>query len=147
MPKENDLRADSLDKLCASSGFADSFQEHSTDLWEFRNWFKGVESKIIATEDARFELQQSVSSSTPTTTASSEEIWTDLVANAVERFGDVVVPSHDTALVIIPVTDQTIAGLIDEGGAVHTLLKDRLAQDMGFSLINEEHLNRWMSEQ
>jgi transglutaminase-like putative cysteine protease len=147
LSEEGGLRERRLNALCVSPELADTFLEKIEELWGFRNWFKSIESKLSGTEDGRFMQARSVSRSTPTTTVSSSEIWDELCSDAIGRLEGLVELSDDDVLVIMPVTDQTSAGLGGLSDAIHAMLKECVLEELELRLVNEERLERWMTEQ
>jgi hypothetical protein len=138
LPEENQLREAHAQKLCASQELAVTFLAKSRDLKGFRNWFKDNESRLRPNGNGQFELaQQAASSEIPITTDSSSQIWTDLVPEVVQRW-EATVPLHeDQAVVIMPVKDQTSAGLGERREALLSAIKQRVARHVGVSVIDE----------
>jgi len=148
LPEADQLRETTVRELCLSSDLADTLLKESRDLWGFRNWFKSNESSLMPAGEGRFKRITSVTKrETPTTTASSSKIWMDLVPEAVHRLGESLDLTEEKTVVIMPVTDQTLAGLGGRRSSILSALKERVAQETGAKLIDEDRFDRCMEEQ
>jgi len=70
----------------------------------------------------------------------------DLVPEVVNRLGEAVEMNEDKAVVIMPVQDQTLAGLGERCSSILSALKKRVSQETGVKLIDEDRFDRWMEE-
>ena len=55
--------------------------------------------------------------------------------------------NEDQAVVIMPVKDQTLAGLGERRGSILSALKQRVSHELGVQVIDEDRFDRWMEEQ
>lgn len=147
LPEADQIRKTHARAICASQDLADTLLERSRDLYRFRNWFRSNESSLIPVGEGRFKLsQRAVKKEPPITTASSSQIWQDLVPEVVNRLGESLEMNEDKAVVIMPVEDQTLAGLGERRGSILSALKERVSQETGVRLIDEDRFDRWMEE-
>jgi hypothetical protein len=136
------MRETCVRRLCASEDLADTLIERSRDLYRFRNWFRSNESSLVSAGEGRFKLtQRAAKKEIPITTAASSQIWADLVPEVVDRLGETLEMNEGTAVVIMPVEDQTLAGLGERGSSILSALKGRVSQDLGVRLIDEGHFD------
>ncbi len=147
LPEPGGKRESCIRGLCASEDLADTIIDRSHDLYRFRNWFRSNESSLVSAGEGRFNLtERAGKKEIPITTASSSQIWLDLVPEVVNGLGETLEMDEDTAVVIMPVEDQTLAGLGERGSPILSALKERVSQDLGVKLIDEDHFDRWMEE-
>lgn len=141
------LRATSIRELCLSSELADTILEESRDLSDYRDWFRTYEARLVPAGEGRFELsQRDASPKTLTTTASSSQIWMDLVPEVVSRAEESAGINGGKTVVVMPVTDQTVAGLGTQRDSILAALKDRFSRLSGVTVIDEIRFNGWMEE-
>jgi poly-gamma-glutamate capsule biosynthesis protein CapA/YwtB (metallophosphatase superfamily)/transglutaminase-like putative cysteine protease len=142
------LQETCIRQLCLSSDLADTILKESRDLYDYRNWFRSYESRLVPGGEGRFELSQKNSSPrTLTTTASSSRIWADLVPEVVSRAEESVGITDGKTVVVMPVTDQTLAGLGKRRDTILAALKDGFSGLSGVTVIDEVRFNDWMEEQ
>ncbi|MCH5374157.1 MAG: serine hydrolase, partial [Planctomycetes bacterium] len=104
LPEADQIRETSVRKLCDSWDLAETILDNSRNLKTFRNWFKSNEARLVPAGNSRFELvQRSGKQQTATTTASTSQIWMDLVAEAVRLWRDSPDRIAGKAVVIMPV--------------------------------------------
>ncbi|MCP4592320.1 MAG: CapA family protein, partial [bacterium] len=120
----------------------------SRDNYDLRNWFRSNESKLVPAGEGRFKLAENATKKkTPSTTAPSSKIWMDLVPELVNRLGETPKIDEAKSVVIMPVEDQTPAGLGDESrGSILSALKERIAEELGVTLLDEDRVDQWMEE-
>ena len=148
LPETDQLRETCVRELCLSPDLAGIALERSRDLYRFRNWFRSNESSLLPAGEGRFKLTpHAATKETPTTTASSSTIWTGLVPEVVNRLRESVEMTKQKSVVIMPVTDQTLAGLGGQGGSILAALKEGVSQETGVKLIDQDRFDRWMTEQ
>lgn len=147
LPQANGVRETCLRNLCSTSDLASTFLQESGDYQGFRNWFRDNEWSLVPDGGKRFDLAEpDKSRNTPTTTASSSQIWSDLVSEVVDRVRLAVLMASGDAVVIMPVTDQTSAGLGERRASILAALKARVAQECGTKMIDEIRFNEWMEQ-
>ena len=147
LPEAGRMRERCVRGLCASQDLADTLIERSRDLYRFRNWFRSNESSLVSAGEGRFQLtQRAAKKEVPITTAASSQIWADLVPEVVDRLGETLQMNEGTAVVIMPVEDQTLAGLGERRSSILSALKQRVSRDLGVRLIDEGRFDRWMEE-
>lgn len=147
LPEADHLRETCIRGLCESTELADTLLEKGRDLYAFRNWFRSNESNLVSAGDGRFMLSEpKTARKTATTTASSPEIWINLVPDVVARLGDSLSGDKKAAVAVMPVIDQTLAGLGGMGASVLSAIKDGAAKDLKVRLVDEERFDRWMTE-
>ena len=148
LPDADQLRATQVRALCASSELAETILEKSRNLRDFRNWFRSREARLVPIADGRFQLAPAATKpETATSTAASAAIWQDLVADVVPGWEDAWKPSRDKAVVVLPLTDQTAAGLGERRDAIQAALQQRLAANAAIRLLDADRFDRWMDEQ
>ena len=147
LPETDQLRETRIRELCLAPDLADSLLEKSRDLYGLRNWFRSNESNLVPAGEGRFKLTSATKKEIPTTTASSSQIWLDLMPEVVDRLGESLDATKETSVVIMPVTDQTSAGLGGQCSSILSALKERVSQETGARLINEERFDICMEEQ
>jgi poly-gamma-glutamate capsule biosynthesis protein CapA/YwtB (metallophosphatase superfamily) len=147
LPEAKGIRRATTEELCDGPELADTVLERSRHLFRFRSWFRDNESDLIPTGDGRFKLtKKPKKTEVPTTTASSSRIWTDLAAELVGRLVESMELTKDKALVVMPVEDQTLAGLGDKGISLHAELKNLISHHTHVKLIDEVGFDRLMEE-
>ena len=148
LPEADQLRETCVRELCLSPDLADTLLEKSRDLYGFRNWFRSNESNLVPAGEGRFKLAKIATEQEekPTTTvASSSKIWMDLVPEAVNRLGESL--DVTKAVAIMPVKDQTMAGLGGQCSSILSALKERISQEMGVKLVDEDRFDQCMRQQ
>ena len=141
------LRTTCIRQLCQSPELAETVLEESRDLYGYRNWFRSHETRLVPVGDGRFELsQRAASAKTPTTTASSSQIWMDLVPEVVSRAQESAGINDGKTVVVMPVTDQTVAGLGKERESILAALKHRFSEQLGIKVVDEVRFNKWMEQ-
>ena len=149
LPEADGIRETCVRQVCPSPDLADTLLEKSRDLYGFRNWFKSNESSLVPAGEGRFKLTESPTKrEIPITTASSSsKIWMDLVPEVVLRLGESLDVTKEKAVVIMPVKDQTQAGLGVLCSSILSALKQHVSQEKGVELIDEDRFDRGMQEQ
>ncbi len=135
LPEAGGLREESIRELCDSVELATAALDNSRHLFRFRSWFRNNEADLLATGDDRFKLARKAGKTeTPVTTAPSSQIWTDLAVEVVNRLADSVRVGEGKAVVVMPLEDQTLAGLGDTRVSLHATLKDLISRKMAVTL-------------
>ncbi|MBN2315821.1 MAG: transglutaminase domain-containing protein [Sedimentisphaerales bacterium] len=148
LPETDRLREMCARELCDSPKLAETVLKKSRDLYQFRSWFRDNESLLIPMPDDRFKLAQKVGKKeVPFTTNPPSKIWEDLAAELVSQFDESVDIPKGSKVVIMPVEDQTLAGLSDMSTSIHSTLKELITGRMDVRLIDEIRFNRLMEEQ
>lgn len=149
LPEAGDVRATCVKQLCASTELADTLLAKSHDLFAFRNWFKNNELRFASVGEDKFKLTlPAVPNKAVTTTASSTMIWKDLVPEVARQLESSQNSAKWKSVVVMPVADQTVAGLGEPAVAIHVALKTRIGQDQNrkIKLIDEVEFDRCMAE-
>jgi hypothetical protein len=147
LPESDQLRDTCVRNVCASSVLADTVLDRSQDLYGFRNWFRSNESSLIPAGAGRFRLaDQTAPKETTTTSASSSEIWMNLVPEVARTFGETLRDRETVSLAIMPVVDQTLAGLGENHSAILSALKESVSHEAPAELVDEARFDRWMEE-
>ncbi|MBP7049623.1 MAG: serine hydrolase [Phycisphaerae bacterium] len=148
LPEADGLRETCMRELCDSAELATVALENSRQLFRFRSWFRSNEADLLATGDGRFKLaKKTQKSQTPVTTARSSQIWTDLAAEVVDRLADSVPVGEGKTVVVMPLEDQTLAGLGDTRVSLHETLEDLISRKMAVTLLDEVRFDQLMQEQ
>ncbi|MEN6576163.1 MAG: CapA family protein [Phycisphaerales bacterium] len=141
------LREICVRELCDSTELADTALEKSRHLYRFRSWFRDNESSLVPTADGRFTLSGKADpAQTPVTTARSSQIWADLAVEAVDRLAESLGRTEGKAVVVMPLEDQTLAGLGDRSMSLHAILKDLVSRKMAVKLIDEVRFDQLMQK-
>lgn len=145
LPKE-EMRSDCARDILEDQELADTLLEKSQNPWKLRSWFNDNESKLVAAQDGRFKLtSKGKGKKIPVTTASSGTIWKDLAAEIVDQMADSGTVDNKK-IVVMPVVDQTIAGLGEQETAIHVNLKKLIEDNLKIKLIDEGDFDRAMEE-
>ncbi|MBN1851881.1 MAG: CapA family protein [Pirellulales bacterium] len=149
LPASDPRRETCVQELCNDPELAKTLLEKSQNPYTFRNWYRQNESNLVPAGDGQFELTKkgSETRTRPATTAPSAEIWLDLVPEVVDRFRESLDPDTQTAVAIMPVIDQTLAGLGQMRSGILAALKGRAADTRAVQLIDEVQFDRWMEQQ
>jgi hypothetical protein len=138
---------DLIEEVSASEALATTLKKRSRNLSRFRDWFNQNEANLASDGHGRFNLVSNESKKRiSTTTKSAQQIWLDLVPSVVEDFSTTVPVNQDTRLAVMPVVDQTLAGVSHQSEAIHAALKKGIAQKIGARLVDDRDFDRWMSE-
>ena len=142
LPEEGGLREKTIEKLCASENLAEALLKASRNLNDLRNWFRSRESRLVPSDDGRFELTSRTGSTKPTVTAApSAKTWADLAIEVADRMVKILDASclekGAGALVLMPVTDQTGPGLGGRESEIHSVLKRRFEEILPGELMDE----------
>jgi len=147
LPGADKLRETCLRKLCDSSELAETILEKSHHLYQFRSWFRSNESNLLPTSDGRFKLAaRAKKKEVPFTTDLSSKIWADLAKELVDQFAGSSNIARRKRVVVMPVEDQSLAGLGDKSVSIHSALKDLIFARMEAILIDEADFDRSMEE-
>jgi CubicO group peptidase (beta-lactamase class C family)/transglutaminase-like putative cysteine protease len=147
LPEADKLRETCLRELCDSSELAETILEKSRHLYQFRSWFRSNESNLLPTSNGRFKLAaKTKKEEVPFTTDSSSKIWTDLVEELVDRLAASSNIAKGKRVVVMPVEDQSLAGLGDKSVSIHSALKDLIFARMEAKLIDEIDFDRSIEE-
>jgi CubicO group peptidase (beta-lactamase class C family)/poly-gamma-glutamate capsule biosynthesis protein CapA/YwtB (metallophosphatase superfamily) len=148
LPEAEGLRQSCVQELCDSPALAQTILEKSRHLYHFRSWFRSHESNLLPTSDGRFELaEKAEKEEVAFTTASSSQIWAELAAELVSRLAKSLDLAKAEAVVVMPVQDQSMAGLGEKSASIHADLKDLISRKMEVKLIDEVAFDRLMQEQ
>ena len=140
------LRLPLIRQFCLAD-LTDTILEKSRDLHDYRNWFRSHESRLVPNGDHRFKLAEPVArAEAPTTTATSSQIWMNLVPQVVKYAEKTAKIGEEDTVVIMPVIDQTSAGLGKQRESILDALKTRFSQQLGGNVVDEDHFNLWMKE-
>jgi CubicO group peptidase (beta-lactamase class C family) len=147
LPETDQMRETVVRRLCDSQDLADTLVEKSRDLYRFRNWFKSSESNLVSVGEGRFKLTQNdAKKENPFTTAPSSQIWRDLVPEVANRLAESLELNKKKAVVVMPVVDQTLAGLGERHSSIHSEIKQRVSSELGAEVLDEDRFDRWMDE-
>lgn len=147
LPIANNLRSDLIEELSANEALATTLKKRSRNLSRFRDWFNQNEANLVSDGHGRFNLVSNESrKKISTTTKSAQQIWLDLVPSAVEDSSTTVPVNQDTRLAVMPIVDQTLAGMSHQSEAIHAALKEGIAQQTRARLVDDRDFDRWMSE-
>lgn len=145
LPEADGLRDRTAHQFCASPKLAETILKESQNLAEFRDWYRDNESRLVPTGDGKFQLAaKGAKQKTGTTTDSASEIWASLVPDVVGRFKDSLASEEKPAIVVMPVTDQTLAGLGAESSSIHQALKAQIAKTLTDKVVDDVQFDRWM---
>ncbi|MBN2130076.1 MAG: CapA family protein [Sedimentisphaerales bacterium] len=148
LPEAEELRESCIRELCESAELANTVLEESRHSWDFRSWFRNNESNLIPASEARFKLARGAEKEeVPFVTASSSKIWADLAAELVSRLSESLDLAGEVTVAVMPVVDQSLAGLGPKKVSIHSALKDLIASRMQVRLIDEIGFDRFMEEQ
>jgi len=146
LPEADGKREACVRELCDSAKLAETLLERSRHLYRFRSWFRSNESNLVSTPEGQFKLAKRAGrAEVPFTTASSSQIWTDLAVELVNRLTESLVLKGKT-VVVMPVVDQSLAGLGGKNAAIHADLKDLVSRQADIKLIDEVSFDRLMDE-
>ncbi len=147
LPEADKLRETIVRKLCLTPELAETVLDRSQNLYRLRCWFRDNESNLISTGDGRFKLAtKAQKKEVQSTSASSSKIWADLAAELVNRIGKSPGISSGKAVVVMPVVDQSVAGLGEKSSSIHSTLKDLVSRQMEVRLIDEVRFDSLMEE-
>jgi len=148
LPDAEELRETCVRELSDSPELANTILEKSRHLYSFRSWFRSNESNLVPTSEGRFKLiPRAEQEAVPFTAASSSRIWPDLVAELVGRLAESLDIAKGKTVVVMPVEDQSLAGLGPKSASIHSALKDLISRKMQVTLIDEVNFDRLMEEQ
>lgn len=147
LSEDGGLRETCVRELCDSTELADTALEKSRHLYRFRSWFRDNEASLAPTADSRFTLTgKAEPAQTPVTTAHSSQIWADLATEVGDRLAGSLGRTEGKAVVVMPLEDQTLAGLGDRSVSLHATLKDLVSRKMAVQLIDEVRFDQLMQE-
>ncbi len=147
LPEADGIRETCVRDLCDGPELANMVLETSRHLFRFRSWFRGNESNLVPMPGGRFKLiQRTEQAQVPVTTASSSQIWTDLAEELVNRLAESWDVAKSKTVVVMPVEDQSLAGLGGKRVSIHADLKDRLSRKLDVKLLDEVRFDRLMEE-
>ncbi|MBM4062731.1 MAG: hypothetical protein FJ265_16785, partial [Planctomycetes bacterium] len=147
LPEAQDCRAGTVRGLCANQELADTVLAKSRSPAQFRTWFRDHEGDLVAAPGGRFELRRKAPRrAVPATSAGSAQIWAELAAEVVDRLPGSAPIGKGKSAVVVPVTDQTLAGLGPSGPSIHADLKHRAAGELHLALLDEAAFDRAMAE-
>ncbi len=148
LPEADQVREDCLRDLCLSSELADTLLKESGDPQGFRNWFRDREPNLVPCGEGKFKLAGRAEKEKPRqSSASSPEIWKGLVSDVVNSWLESFNSTPNRSVAIMPVTDQSLAGLATEKATILAAIKERVSREPGFTLVDEDRFDRWMAEQ
>jgi len=148
LPESGQLREICVRELCDCLELAETVREKSRDLYQFRSWFRNNESFLIPIPNARFKLARKVGKrKVPFTTNPPSEIWADLASQLIRQLDDSVDIPNGSKVVMMPVEDQTLAGLGEKSTSIHSTLEELLTTRMDVRLIDEMRFDRLMAGQ
>jgi CubicO group peptidase (beta-lactamase class C family)/transglutaminase-like putative cysteine protease len=147
LPEAEGRRETCVRALCDCPELADTVLEKSRHLYRFRSWFRSNESSLVPTPEGRFTLaKRAEKKEVPFTTASSSQIWADLAAELVSGLAESLDLAKGKAVVVMPVEDQSLAGLGGKNASIQANLKDLISHRMDVTLIDEVSFDRVMQE-
>ncbi len=145
LPQTDERRTRAVRDLCATSELAETILKESQNLAEFRDWFRDNESRLVPAGEGKFQrAAKGAKTKTGTTTDSAAEIWASLVPDVASRFKASLGPEEKPAIVVMPITDQTLAGLGAESPSIHEALKTQIAKTLADKVVDEVQFDRWM---
>ncbi|MBN1817243.1 MAG: serine hydrolase [Sedimentisphaerales bacterium] len=148
LPEADKRRDRCVRELCDSQELSDIILKESLPLYPFFSWYKNNESCLVPTPDGRFKLKKRTEEKkVQFTAASSSEIWASLAAELVNQLAASLDTSMIKTAVVMPVEDQTMAGLGQNNASIHSALKNLLSGRMKVQLIEEDDFDRLMEEQ
>ncbi|MBN1124228.1 MAG: CapA family protein [Sedimentisphaerales bacterium] len=148
LPEADKLRDRCVQELCDSRELSDIILKESRQPYQFRSWFKDNESYLVSIPDGRFKLRKRTEEKeVPSTTAPSSEIWASLATELVNQLATSLDTSMIKTVVVMPVADQTMAGLGQKNASIHLALKNLISRKMKVKLIEEDDFDCLMEEQ
>jgi len=148
LPEANKVRETCLRELCDSDELAETVLEKSRHLYQLRQWYKDNESYLVPTGRGQFKLaRKSAGRKIPSTTAKSSEIWADLADELVNHLVGSSGIREGEAVGVMPVEDQSLAGLGGKNASIHSALKDLIGRRIDVRLIDEVRFDRLMETQ
>jgi len=130
------IRESCVRSLCQSSDLADTILQEGRDLRGFRNWFKSRESRLVPNGDGQFRLvPNGANDEVPSTNDSSSKIWSELVPTVIDRLKDSLGDIQKQTFAVMPVVDQTLAGVGPQRGEILSQL-ETVPCRTGWSLVD-----------